>query len=159
MPAQNPTRATGIHGAFASGHYGVWAVGLVGAMLTAFYMFRLYLLAFRGPSRLSHEASHHLHESPPSMIVPLVVLAVLSALGGMIGPPLQEGGNAFQRWLAPVFSEHGAEHAHPVSAATEWALIAMSVAAGLIGIALAFRFYLQRPASFTRAGTTRCSRC
>jgi len=47
--------------AFASGHSGVWLVGLVGAALTAFYMFRLYILAFRGPSRLSHEAEHHLH--------------------------------------------------------------------------------------------------
>jgi NADH-quinone oxidoreductase subunit L len=67
-----------LHGAFASGHYGIWIAGLLGATLTAFYMFRLYILAFRGPSRLIHEAEHHLHESPPSMIAPLVVLAFLS---------------------------------------------------------------------------------
>src|SRR5881396_3502900 len=70
--------------AFATGHSGVWLVGLVGPALTAFYMFRLYVLAFRGPSRLSHEAEHHLHESPPSMVIPLVVLAVLSAVGGLV---------------------------------------------------------------------------
>jgi NADH-quinone oxidoreductase subunit L len=57
--------------AFATGHYGVWIVGLLGAALTAFYMFRLYLLCFRGESRLTHEAEHHLHESPPAMTVPL----------------------------------------------------------------------------------------
>src|SRR5580765_1822464 len=57
--------------AWASGHFGIWAVGIVGAALTAFYMTRLYVLTFRGSSRLSHEAEHHLHESPPSMIAPL----------------------------------------------------------------------------------------
>src|SRR5574341_105348 len=76
--------------AFTSGHYGVWIVGLLGSALTAFYMFRLYLLTFRGSSRLTHEAEHHLHESPPSMVVPLVILAVLSGLVGLVGPPLQE---------------------------------------------------------------------
>src|SRR5262249_11426333 len=79
--------------AFARGHYGVWLAGLLGAGLTAFYMGRLYLLCFHGTSRLSHEAEHHLHESPPVMIAPLVVLAVLSTVGGWIGLPFQEGGH------------------------------------------------------------------
>jgi NADH-quinone oxidoreductase subunit L len=51
--------------AFVSGHCGRVDRGLLGALLTAFYMFRLYMLAFRGASRLTHEAEHHLHESPP----------------------------------------------------------------------------------------------
>ena len=55
--------------------------GLCAVVLTAFYMTRLYILTFRGKSRLSHEAEHHLHESPPSMIAPLAVLAVLSIVG------------------------------------------------------------------------------
>src|SRR5437762_2514864 len=101
--------------AFASGHSGVWLVGLVGAALTAFYMFRLYILAFRGPSRLSHEAEHHLHESPPSMIIPLVVLAALSAVGGLVGQPMQEGGHLFERWMRPVFEGAGGEAAAPLS--------------------------------------------
>jgi NADH-quinone oxidoreductase subunit L len=159
-----------LHGAFASGHYGIWAVGLVGAAMTAFYMFRLYVLAFRGPSRISEHAAHHLHESPRSMVAPLAVLAVLSIVGGWVGPPAVFGlGNAFHDWLAPVFqpgagahaaagavvhgvadaAAHGAEAAghtaHAVPPSTEWLLIVLSVAAAALGIFLAFRFYLQQP--------------
>ena len=130
--------------AFTSGHYGVWIAGLLGAVLTAFYMFRLYLLAFRGESRLSPEAEHHLHESPPSMVAPLVVLAALSVVGGLIGLPFQEGGHFFARWLAPVFEGgHAAEHA-TVSVATEVALIVISIAVAVTGVALAFRVYGKR---------------
>jgi len=141
-----------LHAAFASGHYGVWVAGVAGAFLTAFYMFRLYVLAFLGPSRLSHEAEHHLHESPPSMIAPLVVLAALSVVGGLVGPPMIEGGNPFQRWLAPVFEHggHGGHDAHhAVSRTTEILLILLSVAVAAAGIALAFRAYLQTPALAT----------
>ncbi|HSD11796.1 MAG TPA: NADH-quinone oxidoreductase subunit L, partial [Candidatus Binatia bacterium] len=140
--------------AFASGHYGVWIAGLLGAALTAFYMFRLYLLCFRGESRLSHEAEHHLHESPAVMIAPLVVLAALSVVGGWIGLPFQAGGHAFARWLEPVFAgasaaghasagaAHGSvgEGVH-LSAGTEWALIVVSVAVAAVGIAMGFRLY------------------
>ena len=140
-----------LHAAFASGHYGVWLAGVIGAGLTAFYMFRLYILTFRGPSRLTHEAEHHLHESPPSMVIPLAVLAVLSIAGGWIGLPMQEGGNAFQRWMAPVFAHGPSAHAahHEVSRSTEWMLIALSVGVALAGILLAFRAYLQSPALAT----------
>jgi NADH-quinone oxidoreductase subunit L len=147
-------------GAYGSGHIGVWAAGMVGAMLTAFYMFRLYILTFRGRSRVSHEAEHHLHESPPSMIAPLVVLAGLSVVGGLIGPPppfrallgLGEGGHPFERWLEPVFAagnEIAAHSEHHMSMGTEWALIGLSVLVAVIGIAMAFRFYLQQPSTAT----------
>ncbi|HEY2955888.1 MAG TPA: NADH-quinone oxidoreductase subunit L [Candidatus Eisenbacteria bacterium] len=129
--------------AFASGHYGVWAVGLVGAALTGFYMFRLYLLAFRGEPRLTPEAEHHLHESPPSMVIPLAVLALLSVVGGWIGvgAPFREGESLFARWLAPVF-EGAREAAHaPLSAGAEWALVGASVAVAVAGLGLAFAFY------------------
>jgi NADH-quinone oxidoreductase subunit L len=135
-----------LSGAFASGHLGVWLLGLIGAALTAFYMFRLYILTFRGGSRLSHEAEHHLHESPPAMIAPLFVLAVLSVVGGFVGPPLIEGGHPFARWLAPVFGSEGHAPAHEVPPATEWTLILISVLVALAGIAAAFRVYLQDPA-------------
>jgi NADH-quinone oxidoreductase subunit L len=132
--------------AFASGHLGVWLTGLVGAIITAFYMFRLYVLCFRGPSRISHEAEHHLHESPPSMIVPLVALAALSIVGGWVGFPFQAGGHPFERWLAPVFEGGPALAAHaPLAPGIEWILIALSVAAALVGIGMAFRLYLQNP--------------
>jgi NADH-quinone oxidoreductase subunit L len=127
--------------AFASGHYGIWLVGLLGAALTAFYMFRLYLLCFRGESRLSHEAEHHLHESPRVMIIPLVVLAALSVVGGWVGLPFQEGGHAFARWLAPVMSaggEHAAEGTISRPPPSGRSSFCRSGVAGL-GIAMAFR--------------------
>ena len=149
-----------LHAAFASGHYGVWVAGLLGAFLTAFYMFRLYFLAFRGPSRLTHEAEHHLHESPPTMIIPLVVLAALSVVGGWVGLPFQRGGHAFERWLQPVFEPDAIAAAlgetahrattHAVSPMTEWILIELSVGVALAGIVFAFRAYLRDPALATR---------
>ena len=160
-----------LHGAFASGNYGIWAAGLIGAGITAFYMFRLYVLAFRGPSRISEHAAHHLHESPRSMIAPLAVLAVLSIVGGWVGPPAVFGvGNAFHDWLAPVFqpvaahgvadAAHGAADAmaqgaaaghaaHAVPPATEWLLILASVGVAALGIFLAFRLYLTSPSIAT----------
>jgi NADH-quinone oxidoreductase subunit L len=156
-----------LHGAFASGHRAIWLAGLAGAGLTAFYMFRLYVLAFRGPSRLSHEAAHHVHESPPSMIVPLCVLAFLSIVGGWIGPPMLEGGHPFARWLAPVFESGthgiaGAEGAHPAGPgaashaahhlprSVEWTLMLLSVGVAGLGIWAAFRYYLRKPEAATR---------
>jgi NADH-quinone oxidoreductase subunit L len=140
--------------AFASGHRALWVVGLAGALLTAFYMFRLYLLTFRGRARLTTDSEHHLHESPPAMIVPLFVLAVLSVVGGLVGPPLIEGGHPFARWLAPVFASApaatGHAPAHEASAAVEWTLIALSVLVAAAGIAFAFRAYLWSPATATR---------
>ncbi len=133
--------------AFAGGHYGVWAAGVLGAALTAFYMGRLYLLCFRGESRLTSEAEHHLHESPRVMIAPLVVLAVLSAVGGWVGLPFQEGGHPFARWLRPVFEgAEGAGRAGPhasvhLSAGAEWALMVLSVSVALLGLAIAYRLY------------------
>ncbi|MEQ1831957.1 MAG: NADH-quinone oxidoreductase subunit L [Candidatus Eisenbacteria bacterium] len=139
-----------LHAAFASGHKGIWLAGIVGAGLTAFYMTRLYVLTFRGPSRVSHEAEHHLHESPPSMIAPLVVLAVLSIVGGYVGMPFQEGGHLLERWLRPVMEsgEAGLVH-HEVSRGTEWALIFTSVGVALFGIFMALRAYLWNPAMAT----------
>jgi NADH-quinone oxidoreductase subunit L len=136
-----------LYHAFANGHPGVWMAGLVGAFLTAFYMFRLYVLTFRGPSRLTPEAEHHLHESPPAMIVPLAILAVLSIVGGFVGPPMIPGGHPFERWLAPVFAAAGpaGEPPHEVARTVEWALMALSVGVAAAGIWLAFRMYLRQP--------------
>ncbi len=139
-----------LHAAWASGHKGIWLAGIVGACLTAFYMTRLYVLTFRGSSRVSHDAEHHLHESPASMTVPLVILAVLSVVGGYVGMPFQEGGHAFERWLHPVLSAggHAAAH-HQVSRGMEWTLIFLSVGVALAGIFLAMRSYLWNPAAAT----------
>ena len=127
----------------------LWGAGVVGAFLTAFYMFRLYFLAFQGPSRVTEEAKHHLHESPSSMTVPLLILAVLSAIGGFIQVPLIQGGQNLDAFLEPVFADAaalvpGAHAAHGESA--EIWLMLISLAVALVGIFAAYRFYLADPA-------------
>jgi NADH-quinone oxidoreductase subunit L len=81
-----------------------YVVGVITAMLTSFYMFRMMYLTFWGKFRGTHDQEHHLHESPPSMTIPLIVLAILSAIGGMIGVPAVMGGHhELGAYLAPVF--------------------------------------------------------
>lgn len=82
-----------------------WFMGVLGSLLTAFYMFRLFYLTFFGNFRGTKEQEHHLHESPKSMTVPLMVLAVLSIAGGLIGIPEVLGGSHWlNEFLSPVFS-------------------------------------------------------
>ena len=84
----------------------LWVIGFITAGMTAFYMFRLVNMTFFGESRVSHEAEHHLHESPPSMTVPLMILAVLSVVGGWIGWPESLGGSdRFAHFLDPVIAQ------------------------------------------------------
>jgi NADH-quinone oxidoreductase subunit L len=94
------------------GHWLLWAVGSIAAFCTAFYMFRLVFLTFFGKFRGTHEQEHHLHESPRSMTVPLIVLATLAVMGGWIGVPrfMSFGAlpNYFERALHPVVGYHGA---------------------------------------------------
>jgi NADH-quinone oxidoreductase subunit L len=86
--------------AFGSGHYLVWGLGILGAGMTAFYMFRLIFMTFYGKEKVEPEALHHLHESPNVMLRPLEILALLSILGGYIGFPHVLGGrNWFARFL------------------------------------------------------------
>lgn len=129
---------------FARGNYFLWALGLFGAVITAFYMFRLIFLTFHGQERFSQEARHHLHESPPIMTAPLVVLAFFSVVSGYVGLPVVFGRNLnwFERFLEPVISSP--EEAH-LSLNTEWMLIVASVAAALTGIAIAYLLYLKSP--------------
>ena len=89
--------------AFAGKHTVIWALLLVGAFMTAFYMFRLIFLTFFGGPRMSNDVAHHVHESPPSMTVPLVVLAVLTVVGGLgASASRRTHGTRFARFLAPV---------------------------------------------------------
>jgi len=130
------------------GHVGLWLVGTAAAGITAFYMFRLVFLTFFGDSRMEPEVEKHVHESPYSMTVPLMLLAVLSVAGGWIGIPHVLGGhNYFEAWLAPVFA-HGAEGAAQggahASAALEVLLMAGSVGVALCGIGLAWYLYRVR---------------
>jgi NADH-quinone oxidoreductase subunit L len=127
----------------------LWGIGLVTAGMTAFYMFRLVFLTFFGESRVAHDVEHHIHESPRSMTVPLMILALLSVVGGWIGWPDSLGGSDhFAKFLDPVIARH-AEVIAAVPEATqrgsEYGLMAASVLVGLIGISLAWFFYLRRP--------------
>lgn len=82
-------------------------IGVGGALMTAFYMFRLYALTFLGKFRGTHDQEHHLHESPAAMTIPLIVLAVLSVFGGLIGIPevFAENNNWLEHFLSPIFAE------------------------------------------------------
>ncbi len=127
----------------------LWGIGFVTAGMTAFYMFRLVFLTFFGESRVPPDVEHHIHESPPAMIWPLIILAILSVAGGWIGWPESLGGSDhFARFLDPVI----ARHAEVIAAApeatqriTELELMGVSVLAALVGIGLAWFFYLRRP--------------
>jgi NADH-quinone oxidoreductase subunit L len=89
-------------GAFKNGFLWVWAIGFLVAGMTAFYMFRLMGMTFWGPSHVDPEVEHHIHESPPSMTRPLILLAVPAVfLGMLIGFPPEAG--LLHTWLAPVF--------------------------------------------------------
>ncbi len=130
----------------------LWIIGLVTAGLTACYMFRAVFLTFYGKFRGTHEQEHHLHESPPMMTVPLVILAVGSIAAGWVnlpaflGPPILDflgKPNQFDHFLAPVTaSVHAGEHgAHHLSHATEWLLTLAAVGIAALGIFIAWRVY------------------
>ena len=153
---------------FATGHTWLWALGLVTSLLTAIYMFRLVFLAFHGepqhvahsqpsshPEHPSHPSGSHVHDAPPAMAIALVVLAVGSVVAGYVGFPHALGGsNRIERFLAPSFGETAseatvetareAEGQQTESASGELALMAVSSAVALAGIAIAAYFFLKR---------------
>jgi NADH-quinone oxidoreductase subunit L len=121
----------------------LWIVGLVTALLTAFYMTRQFVLVFMGEPRWEPEV--HPHESPRVMTFPLVVLAVLSVIGGFLNTPFR---TALEHFLEPSFE--GVNLAHPPEGWLMFAILAgLSVAAGLAGAAAAF-FAYNRPADLWR---------
>jgi NADH-quinone oxidoreductase subunit L len=127
--------------AFASGHYSVWALGVAGAGMTAFYIFRLVFLTFFGPARVGQEARPHLHESPAVMIIPLQCLAVLSVVGGVIGlPSVLGGGNWFARFLESSTGPHGFR----LAGGTDLLLMAVSAVVSLAGAFGAYYVYLKK---------------
>jgi NADH-quinone oxidoreductase subunit L len=127
----------------------LWAIGYFTAGMTAFYMFRLIFMTFHGESRVDHEVEHHIHESPRSMLVPLVVLAGLSIAGGWVAWPEILGGNsAFIRFLEPVVQvphELRAEVAKgPSSRMGEVGLMLLSEGLVVCGILAAWYLYIKR---------------
>ncbi len=121
----------------------LYAVALFGAMLTAYYMFRLFVITFTGKFRGTEEQEHHIHESPAPMTIVLVILAILSIIGGIIGIPdvLMKGGDDLTTFLSPVIPVKTAE---TTSSSTELLLMALSTVLVLIAIVLAW-FRFRRP--------------
>lgn len=136
--------------AFSQGHWLLWFVAFATAGLTAFYMFRLLFLTFWGTCRAEEKVRSKIHESPLVMTLPLVVLAVLSVVGGIVGIPEALGGsNDFHHWLAPMLAnENGTLPVEPgrhYSPSVEYLLIVLSVAVALCGIFTAWWFYIRKP--------------
>jgi NADH-quinone oxidoreductase subunit L len=134
----------------------LWYIGYFTALMTAFYMFRLMYLTFNGRPRMSHDAEHHIHESPISMTAPLVVLAICALFAGFLGWPHSLGGSdRFTKYLEPVFAseanvlvEQGrgaqvaaGEKEEQHNTSSEWALMGLSLAAAGIGWGMAWRSY------------------
>ena len=136
----------------------LWIIGYVTALMTAFYMFRLMFLAFHGRPRMSHEVEHHIHESPRSMTVPLVILAICAIFAGWLGWPRSlKGSDHFAKFLEPVFAREAVvlqaegktgqlaagvkEEEHTSN--TEYLLMFLSVAAAVIGGGMAWKAYYQ----------------
>jgi NADH-quinone oxidoreductase subunit L len=119
-----------------------WALGVLGAAMTAFYMFRLYATTFLGQFRGTHDQEHHLHESPVAMTLPLILLAVASAIAGAIGiPELMGGHHWLSHQLIPIVGE---AHEATLSHSTEWALMGSSVAIATIALLIALNRYKKQ---------------
>jgi NADH-quinone oxidoreductase subunit L len=131
----------------------LWLLGVGGALLTSFYMFRLVFLTFFGKPRYD-EHKVHVHESPKNMTIPLIILAFLSIFGGWFAAPKLIGGiDYFEKFLAPVFAS-SAPAAEAAAESTEAATPAMAlvhsllswpVAVGILGLLAAWWFYIKRP--------------
>ncbi len=122
-----------------------WALGLVAAVVTAFYMFRLFFMAFTGESRASADVKKHIHESPFSMSSVLLLLGLLSAIGGFIGvPELLGGHNTFERFLEPVLPHLGSRFSEHDAHFWEIVLLVFSLVAAATGIFLAYVMYVRR---------------
>lgn len=119
----------------------LYAVAVFTALLTAFYMFRLLFITFTGSFRGTEEQAHHLHESPFAMTGPLIILAVLSVVGGLVGIPevISEGGDKLAAFLAPAVSSMS--HEHHLSHQDEYMLMGISTVLVLATIVAAFVVY------------------
>ncbi|MBW7888290.1 MAG: NADH-quinone oxidoreductase subunit L [Bacteroidetes bacterium] len=131
---------------FANGSAAYWVIGIIAAGITAFYMFRLVSLTFLGSERFD---PHHVHphEAPKTMLIPLIVLGVLSLIGGFVGIPHVLGGsNAFEEFLEPVFTAANDKMLLPFHDApgVEISLMLVSVVVGLFGMYAGWKIYTEK---------------
>jgi len=127
--------------AFHSGHTIIWFLLLAGAFMTAYYTWRLFFLAFLSGPRMSKDVAHHAHESPASMTLPLVVLALLTVAAGWAWGVPSEHGTRFARFLEPVLPAHELPH----GGISAFVILVLSVLVVFAGIALAAVRYVARP--------------
>jgi len=143
------------HGAARPIWYVFWGMGMAAALLTAFYMTRLMLYTFHGPNRTGERERTQLHEAPWGMTGPLLVLGVLTVVGGALNVPTLFGGAArLERWLEPVTrlargDAAGVGVGVELAAATEWALVGSAVLVAALGIVGALK--LLNPAALVPA--------
>lgn len=130
----------------------LWALGILGSAMTSFYMFRLLFLTFFGEFRGTEEQKHHLHESPLSMTIPLMVLAALSVVGGFLNVPHALGGHsALAEFMAPLYE--GSQQVNPsafegptMGSSEELMLMAISAGVALLSAVIAYMMYVRRAA-------------
>jgi NADH-quinone oxidoreductase subunit L len=144
--------------AFARGadlpvYYLFYGLGVLAALLTAFYMARLMAMTFLGENRTGERERAHLHDAPWIMTGPLVVLGVLSAVGGALNLPEVFGGHqALEHWLEPVTAPAAAfTRLEAPHGATEYYLIGAAVLIGIVGLVAGWRATLARPIPTARA--------
>lgn len=126
-------------------HKLLWFLGSIASGMTAFYMFRLFFLTFYGAFRGTKEQEHHLHESPKSMTIPLMVLAVLSVVGGFVGlPEVFHAPHLLDKFLDTVFID-SANRTLPthMDSGTEITLMVIALSIALLMIFLAYNFYIK----------------
>lgn len=136
-------------------HLGFWILGAVAAILTSFYMFRSVFMTFYGKSHVEPEAAKHLHESPFIITVPLMILAFLSLVGGLVGIPIFHGWHVFGDFLGHVFAPanavlHKGAHGGHHSVALELILMAVSLGIALFGLFYARWMYVTEPEAADR---------
>jgi NADH-quinone oxidoreductase subunit L len=123
-----------------------WVLGVIGAGMTAFYMFRLYATTFLGTFRGTEEQKHHLHESPVAITTPLLILAILSVIGGFVNVPEILGGEqGLHQFLAPVLKTENAEAVHELGSNKEFTLMAISVGVAVLAVLIALSRYAKKP--------------
>lgn len=140
-----------LYSALASGHTGIWLIGVLVAGMTAYYTFRMIFVVFHGSPRDMH-SYEHAHEPPAVMTVPLVILAAGALFAGVLNLPALFGGDQLvSHWLAPSLADHHLEAGH----STELIAIAASVAAFIIGISIAYKKFSKKVEAPVFAGFSR----
>ena len=117
----------------------LWIIGSVASIMTAFYMFRLMFLTFFNDFRGTEEQKKHLHESPSLITLPLIVLAILAAFGGLLNVP---GNNWLNHYLQPIFGQE--IHKEHVFGSTEYLLMGLAMVGALVGIGIAYYKYIKQ---------------